>query len=217
MHRALWFLLFLVPPALAVEGIPGLDLRGTPPVRIKLAVSHVKEVERDTMEVVFRAEAEERDLKRLAAMVKDLVSWAVGIAQESPYLQVSTGDYQVYAIFDRYDPQRFSHWWGVQLVRIQSTQKDAIKGLIGRLQGKLSLLAIRHKLSPKARHQAEERLLEEALDAFRARADLLKSRLRARDYAILDLTVAPVEEEVAEEAAPFERLSVTLKGEVELH
>lgn len=218
MLRYLMLCGLLLPlSSMARDIIPGIGTAGMPPIRAKVTVSHFKEVKKDTMEAVFRAEAEERDLNRLASMVKEQVSWAVGVAQESPYFQVSTGDYQVYAIYDRYEPPRFSHWWGAQLVRIKSTHIEALRDAIGKLQSRLMLLAIHYGLSPKARHQAEEGLLQEAMDVYRSRILLLQDKIKARAFTILDLDISPVEEDVTEDELPFQRLSLTIGGNVEFH
>jgi predicted secreted protein len=118
MQRLLTFALFVwLSCATAAEfELPGRE--GAPPVAgpasVKLMVTNTREVPNDTMEGVLSVEAEERDLGRLADSIRQTAAGAVKTAQESPYVQVTTGAYRTYPIYDRYDPYRFSHWRGVQ-------------------------------------------------------------------------------------------------------
>jgi predicted secreted protein len=164
------------------------------PATVKLMVSST--VANDTMQAVLSVEAEERDLTRLADSVRQTVTGAVKAAQESPYIQVTTGAYRTYPIYDRYDPYRFSHWRGVQEIYLTSSQFPALEDVLSRLQGKAFVKAVTFSLSSQERRRAEDKLVEETVKAFLVRADLVQKALKAGGYRVkgLDVSVEPGEQ-----------------------
>jgi predicted secreted protein len=163
------------------------------PATVKLMVSSTRDVANDTMQAVLSVEAEERDLTRLADSVRQTVTGAVKAAQESPYIQVTTGAYRTYPIYDRYDPYRFSHWRGVQEIYLTSSQFPALEDVLSRLQGKAFVKAVTFSLSSQERRRAEDKLVEETVKAFLVRADLVQKALKAGGYRVkgLDVSVEP--------------------------
>jgi predicted secreted protein len=202
----------------------GKEAPASSPTPVKLVVTTVRDVANDTMEAVLSIEAEERDLARLADSVRQSVAGAVKTAQESPYIQVTTGAYRTYPIYDRYDPYRFSHWRGVQEIYLSSTQFPALEDVLGRLQGKAFVKSVGFSLSPQERRRAEDKLVEDAVKAFLVRADLVQKALKASSYRVtaLEVTVEPTEKEPPSRAAlppgrpAEESLRATVRGAVEL-
>jgi predicted secreted protein len=194
MQRLITLALFawLSSAAAAEFELPGhaSEAPAAEPGSVKLMVTNTREVPNDTMEGVLSVEAEERDLTRLADSIRQTVSGAVKTAQESPYIQVTTGAYRTYPIYDRYDPYRFSHWRGVQEIYLSSTQFPALEDVLSRLQGKAMVKSVTFSLSPQERRRAEDKLVEETVKAFLVRAELVQKALKAGGYRVKSLDVA---------------------------
>jgi predicted secreted protein len=189
--------------------------------RVTLEVGAEREVNHDAMQAMLTLEADDNNLDRLADTMKQKLDWAVKTAQESPYVQVETGDYRTYPIYDRYDPYRFSHWYAVQELRLKSTQFSALNHVLGNLQGKVLVKSVDFSLSRAARRDTENSLLEEAMKAFRERAQLIQKSFSAGAYRIvsleihvLPLPIPPVQ--TPKSSAGTEVVSVSLVGSIEL-
>lgn len=219
MHRlslpiAMLSLLACAPSLAANEPVtPGAT-------RVTLEVSAEREVNHDLMQATLSIEADDTNLSRLADTMKQKLDWGMKTAQESPYIQVETGDYRIYPIYDRYDPYRFSHWWASQELRLRSTQFAPLSQVLGNLQGKLAVRSVVYSLSPEARRDTENKLLDDALKSFRDRAALLQRGLSAGSYRIVSLDIhvpaAPVPTQTARPATGGEQVTIELIGSVEL-
>ena len=188
--------------------------------RVTLEVSAVREVNHDLMEATLSVEADDTNLSRLADTMKQKLDWGIKAAQESPYIQVETGDYRIYPIYDRYDPYRFSHWWASQELRLRSTQFAPLSQVLGNLQGKLGVRSVVYSLSPEARRDTENKLLDDALKSFRDRAEVLQRGLSASGYRIVSLDIhvpdMPAPAPTARPAPGGQQVTVELVGSIEL-
>jgi predicted secreted protein len=148
-----------------------------------------REVNLDVMQAVLSVEADDNNLARLADTMRQKLEWGVRLARESPYIEVEVREYRTYPIYDRYDPYRFSHWWATQEVLLKSKDFAALNRVLGNLQGKLLVRSVTFTLSPEAQREAENGLLDEALRAFKDRAQLVQKGLNAANYRILTLEI----------------------------
>ena len=65
----------------------------------------------------------------------------------------------------------------------------AVTRLVGKLQSRLQLQSLSFSVSPEQRRKVEDGLIEEALGAFQARADLVRRNLGASGYEIVSLGI----------------------------
>jgi predicted secreted protein len=81
-------------------------------------------------------------------------------------------------------------WRGRAEIRIESKDFEAASKLIGKLQSDLQLASMTFAVSPEARRLVENELITEAIGAFKARAEIIKSALASRGYKLQRMTVA---------------------------
>lgn len=75
-------------------------------------------------------------------------------------------------------------------MRIESRDFEAAAALIGRLQANLQLGNLSFAVSPEARRSVENELIAEAIAAFKARADIVRTALAGNGYRLQRLQVA---------------------------
>ena len=74
--------------------------------------------------------------------------------------------------------------------RIESRDFEAASKLIGQLQAGMQLGSMTFSVSPEARRAAENDLIAEAIAAFKARAEIIKTALAGRSYKLQRLNVS---------------------------
>jgi predicted secreted protein len=156
--------------------------------RISFGVERTREVENDWVTAVIGATHEDADPARLADKINTDVAWGLEIAKAVPGLRVRTGGYRTYPIDD---PTRggLRRWRGGQDLVIEGKDARAASELLGRLQARLQLQDLQFSVSPERRRSVEDELIGEALDAFRARAEQIRARMKASGYTLVHVSV----------------------------
>jgi len=144
------------------------------------------EVNNDQLVAVLAAEAQGSDPAMLAASINRRMAAALEIARGFAAVRLRSGNYQTYP---RYRDRRIDGWHAAQELRLESTDFTAAARLIGALQKDLVVRSMTVRLSPEARRAAEDGLIPEAIEAFRARAEIARKSLNAKTYRLKSLTV----------------------------
>ena len=116
------------------------------------------------------------------------MSWAIETAQARQGLRVRSGGYRTFPVED---PKRaqLRRWRGSQDLIVEGADAKLVSDLLGELQSKLQLRSIVFRISPERLRAVEAELVDEALDAFRARAEGVRTKLGARGYEIVHIQV----------------------------
>lgn len=164
------------------------------------------QVPNDTMEAVVGTVMEGVNPTRLAGQVNELMAWALKEAEGTPTVEAETLDYSTVPI---YRDGRSVGWRASYSLRLTSPNFPALSELLGRMQERLQLRGIDFSVSPETRREAEDRLITEAIAAFRQRADLIRTTLGKSRYRIVSMEVTtsggeprPLARMTAEMAAP---------------
>jgi predicted secreted protein len=80
-------------------------------------------------------------------------------------------------------------WQARQELDLESRDTAALSRLTGLLQEKLQVASMRFSVSDETRTAVENRLIEQALTAFRVRADVVADKLKADGYRIVELNI----------------------------
>ena len=80
-------------------------------------------------------------------------------------------------------------WRGSQEMLLESDDPEALAKLLGRLQAKLQLNSFRFSVSRQKRAAVEGEIIENALAAFRVRADRVRKQLGAKDYELVSVHI----------------------------
>jgi predicted secreted protein len=151
-------------------------------------VESAREVENDWANAVIGVTHEDTDPAKLADRINRDVQWGLDLAKAERAVQVRTGGYRTRPISDP-KQNKLRRWRGGQDLVIEGRDAKALSSLLGRLQEKLQLQSLAFSVSPERRREVEGEIIDEALAAFRARADRVRAKLGARSYELVNLQI----------------------------
>jgi predicted secreted protein len=152
--------------------------------RVEFSVQVGREAHNDVVRAVMVASRENVDAARLAEDINRIMASALRDAKAQQAVQVRSGNYQTSPV---YEDRRVTRWRAEQELILESRDPDAIHRLLGALQDRLLLRSLGYTVSPEKNRQLETGLVEDALAAFKERADLIVSGLGASGYDIVHL------------------------------
>lgn len=154
--------------------------------QISLRADVSREVAHDRMHLTLYHESQHADPARLAAQVTEVLNRAVIRARAAKAVETSLGNRHSYPVYD--DKGRKAIAWRERAeLRLQSTDFSALARLGSELQDELQMAGMHFSLSSDSRKRHEEQLLQEAVAAFRARAQLLAKAMGASGYQLVRL------------------------------
>lgn len=154
--------------------------------RVSFRVERSREVANDWARAVVGLSAEDADSAALAQRVNETMTWALGVARAADGVEVKSGGYHTSPV---YDQGKLRRWRASQELILEGRDAGAIGELVGRLQSRLQLREFAFEVSPERQREVEETLVEEALQAFRARAARVAEALGASGYGIGSLSI----------------------------
>jgi predicted secreted protein len=161
----------------------------TPLRRVEFSVQGSRDVANDWARAVVGVTDEDEDAARLADRVNQAMSWAGERARAKPGVVAKTGGYATHPVNDpRRGERRF--WRASQDLVLESADARALSELVGELQSRLLLRSLDFTVSPERRRKVEDELIDEALAAFSARAERVRTRLGARGYEIGQISIS---------------------------
>ena len=166
-------------PGLADEDKPVYD-------RIGFTVSAGADVENDRMIAVLYVRKEGPDLTALSGEVNKVINAALKRAKQEPAVTVQTLDYQT---LPNYQNGRPSGWQVRQSIRLESQSPEPLARLMGELQANLALGSVDYGISSEKLKEYEDKLIDQALGAFRSRAERVTKALGRSQYRIVNLQV----------------------------
>jgi len=174
--------------ACAVAGLPGLARAGGESHydRVSLRAERSRQVANDTARAQLGITLEDHDAVELQRRVNEIMEWALDVATHYPDVTGQSGGYLTHPV---YRNQALDHWRATQELRIQSRDVARITEVVRVLQTKLQLQSVTFSISPASREAAENELIAEALGAFKARAELVRTNLGAASYRIVHVGI----------------------------
>ena len=154
--------------------------------RINLQAQAEREVANDRMRVVMVVQGEDKDPARLAQAVNAGMHWALNRAKGVAGVDLQTGSYNTHPVYDK---STLSHWRATQTLVLESAEFPVLSELAGRLQERLTIQSMGFFVSDAARKGAEEELIDQALDAFKARAARVQRNLDAGGWRVVELNI----------------------------
>ena len=156
--------------------------------RVSFAVAEYRDVENDWVSAVVGVTHEDEDPAQLAERVNRDMSWALGVAKAKSGLRVRSGGYRTVPIQDP-KKAKLRRWRASQDLVVEGGDAGAVSALLGELQARLQVQSIVFSVSPERRRKVEDELIDQAIDAFRARAERLQRKLGARSHQLVHLRV----------------------------
>jgi len=170
----------IVSPLLQADDEPHFNL-------VRLQAQQSESVSNDTMHVTLNTYAEMKDAGKLADRINSDMAWALELAKQYPDIKLKTGGYQTWPVTRK---EVTSAWRGQQDLILESQHTEKLSELTGKLQDKLKIKSMSFSVSDKKRTAVENRLIDTALNAYKARADIVGKNLNAVGYRIVDINVS---------------------------
>jgi len=155
--------------------------------RIHLSVSATAQLENDTMVATVFSQEEGSDAAELATLVNERIRRALDLVKTQPQIKHQTNTYSSSPI---YSNNKIKGWRVSQSLRLESRNMTLMSELLGKLQKDLALQSMQFTVSPQRKNQQDEKLIDEALEAFSSRALQVVKKLGRSNYKIVDINIS---------------------------
>lgn len=156
--------------------------------QVSLRAEVQKAVSHDTLQVRLYAEDQDKDAGKLAGRITARLNKALDVARQTEGVSVSSGNRSSQPVYDE-KGEKIVAWRERGDILLESTDFASLSTLTGQLLGELNLDDMQFSLSPENRRSTEDELIREAIEAFKARADIATRSLGGFDYKIVNLNL----------------------------
>lgn len=179
--------------ALAVA-MPALPARADTPLpyqRVSFSTEVAREIPNDQMNAVLSVELSDKDATRLAQQVATLMNDAMRKAAAYPAVKTTSGGQSTWPVYGPglTSSSKLETWRARAEIRLESKDFKATSELVARLQEKFQLNGVSFSVAPDTRQKIEEAMTGEAIAAFRARAEAVRTAWAARGYRLVDMNL----------------------------
>lgn len=156
--------------------------------QVALRAEVSQEINHDLMHVTLYSEAQNSDPAALAAEITRPLNQALGQARAVKGVSVALGSRHSYPVYDD-KREGISAWRERAEIHLESTDFAALSKLTGELLGELKMAGMEFSLAANTRKTQEDALIEEAVNAFKARAQLTTEALGGSGYKLVSLNL----------------------------
>ncbi|MDT8282220.1 MAG: SIMPL domain-containing protein [Gammaproteobacteria bacterium] len=199
--------------------------------RVYLSARATAQLENDTMVAIVYAQEEGAQAAELSSIVNKRVRWGLERVKKYPEIKHQTNAYSSDPV---YSNNKIKGWRVRQSLRLESQDMTLMSDVLGDLQAELAVQAMHFTVSPASKNHQDEKLIDEALQAFENRAQQLVKKLGRKNFKIVDINISTsgtqgirpqykmqaMAMDVAESApvisAGEQTVSVTVSGNIEL-
>lgn len=148
-------------------------------------------VAHDLMRVTLYSEAQNSDPAKLAADTTNTLNQALQQARKSTGVTISMGSRNSYPVYDNKseDNPRISAWRERAEIRLESADFASLSKLTGELLQQLKMGDMSFSVASPTQKKTEDALLQDAINAFKARAQLATSALGGKSYKLVSLSI----------------------------
>jgi predicted secreted protein len=172
-------ILAVAGPATAADDTPRYN-------QIHFQVERNRPIDNDRMHAVLSLTAEDDNAARLADQVNRTMDGALKTAKARPKIEVRTGSYRTYPVYDK---NKIRRWRATQELLLEGSDFTELGNLIGQLQERLQVDSINFSVSPARRAAVEDELIAQALDAFKQRAELVRKQIVTKGYRLVNVSI----------------------------
>lgn len=156
--------------------------------QVSLRAEAQQDVPHDQMEVILYSEEQDTDAARLAHHITSILNNAISQARHYPQVNIKQGSRRSYPVHDA-KRQTITAWRERAELRLESTDFSALSTLTAELLKTLKMSNMQFSIAAQTRLRSEDQLLQEAISAFQARADLISKALGSSSYKIVHLSL----------------------------
>lgn len=156
--------------------------------QVALRAEVSQEVAHDLMHVTLYSESQSADPAKLAAEITRTINAAVEKARGTKGVSVSLGSRNSYPVYDD-KGQKITGWRERAELRLESPDFATLSQLSADLMGQLKMAGMNFSIAEKTRKTHEDDLIKQAVDAFKARAQLATDALGGKGYKLVNLSL----------------------------
>ena len=154
---------------------------------VSLAAAAKEDVASDLLIVQLFVEHDGRDQAKAASRVNEDMAAALATAKQTQGIKAQTLDYRSDPIYD--EQQKISAWRVHQGLRLESADHDGLSALLGKLQAHLAIESVGYGVSDNLRASVEERLTDDAIKRFSARAHKVAESFGRKNYTVVNVNI----------------------------
>lgn len=146
------------------------------------------EVDNDLMNVRLVVQATDPNAAQLANKINATMGWALLQLKPFTSIETQTLNYQTYPQYER-NGTKIKGWVANQTLQLETDDFENAGKAIQILQEKLQVQSMRLKAKVETRQKAEEKLINEAMNSFKRRADLVATNMGAGSFRVMNLSI----------------------------
>lgn len=141
----------------------------------------------DLLTANLSVESNNRNPAALARELTQKINDALKQAQGFKTVKLTSGNQQTWPVYT--DKNKLDSWRGRAEVRLESQDFKSAGELISQLQSNLQLNGLNFSVAPATRRELENQLTEQAVQAFRQRADRIRQSWNAKSYKLVQMNI----------------------------
>lgn len=153
---------------------------------VSLQAEARRDMANDLVQANLYVEMSDANAATLSDKLNRATAEAIKIAKSYASIKVATSNNSVYPLYNK---NKADGWRGRSDIRLESTDLKATAELISKLQTTMQLGGVSFAISPAAREKVETELIDEAVKAFRLRADVAKKSIGGASYKLVNLAI----------------------------
>lgn len=155
--------------------------------RVDFQAEASREVANDLLQAVMSVEVQDRQPARLAQLLNATLNDALKQASAFAGIKAASGNQNTYPVYGKNN--QLDGWRGHAEIRLEGRDFKAVGELIMQLQQRMQLQSVQFTLAPDTRAKIENELIAEAIKAFRARAEAIRSAMGTTSYRNVNLSI----------------------------
>jgi predicted secreted protein len=141
----------------------------------------------DLLSANLSIESSNRNPAALARELTQKINDALKQAAAYKNVKLTSGNQQTWPVYT--DKNKLDSWRGRAELRLESQDFKSAGELISVLQGSLQLNGLNFSVAPTTRRELENQLTEQAVQAFRQRADRIRQAWNAKSYRLVQMNI----------------------------
>lgn len=156
--------------------------------QVALRAEVSQEIAHDLMHVTFYTESQNTDPAALAAETTQTLNAALKQARAVEGVSVATGSRNSYPVYDD-KGKKIIAWRERAEVRLESADFAKLSKLTGEMLKTMQMGSMSFSIADNTRKNKEDAMLKDAVEAFKARADLATQALGGKGYKLVSLNI----------------------------
>jgi predicted secreted protein len=154
---------------------------------ITLSAEARRDVPNDQATAVMFVEYSDADAAVLADKVNRVVGEGLKQAKAYSTVRSSVGGNSTYPVYT--SNNKTDGWRARAEIRLESSDIPKLAELIGKLQGAMQLGGLSFSIAAEHRDHEQTELIDQAIAAFRARADMVRKSLGGTQYKLVSMNI----------------------------